>query len=227
MPTIAVTDETFQQEVLEAELPVLVDFWAEWCGPCKKVAPILEKLSGEYQGRLTIAKVDIDQNPRIAQALRIQSIPTMIIFSGGRPVDMTQGALPEPQLKQFLQQHLGPPIQNSGAVTVEQLAAMIEAGQPLTVVDIREPVDFRRSHLRRAQNISAEDFAERLKDLSGAVPVVVVCRTGEKSKEFVEANQEGASIPLMALEKGLLEWEGEGQPTYSDREEAALDTASV
>ncbi|MEL6183885.1 MAG: thioredoxin [Myxococcota bacterium] len=228
MPTVAVTDSTFQTEVLEASLPVLVDFWAEWCGPCKQVGPVLEKLSGELAGRVVIAKVDVDANPMIAQAMRIQSIPTMVLFSGGRPVDVVQGALPEAQLRQFLEPHLAPPAADGISITVADLAAQIELGQPLNVVDIREPVDFKRSHLRRALNVPEAELGDKLAEIAekSRAPIVLVCRTGEKSKAIAEAN-EGGPVHIMALEKGLLEWEGDGHPTYSDREEAALDAAKA
>ncbi|MBX2810243.1 MAG: thioredoxin [Myxococcales bacterium] len=223
MPTIAVTDTTFQKDILESELPVLVDFWANWCEPCKKIAPTLEKLADEFRGRLTVAKVDIDTNPRVPQALRIQSIPTMLMFSGGRPVDVIQGALPEEQLRRFVEPHLAPPPVAEGSISVELLAASIQGGQPITIVDVRAPVDFGRSHLRRAINIPADQWPGGLATLNAPGPIVVVCRTGDTSRELVEAHGEEFSSPLMALEKGLLEWEGDGHPTYSNREEASLD----
>jgi thioredoxin len=222
MPTIAVTDQTLQQEVLEAELPVLVDFWAEWCGPCKAIAPVLEKLADEYAGRIVIAKCDVDRNPMVAQALRIQSIPTMMLFSGGRPVDAVQGALPEAQLRKFIEPHLAAPAPGGITIGVEALAAALEAKQPYTIVDIRAPVDYTRSHLRGALNIEASELPARLPELGARGPVVLVCRTGEQSKALAE-ELEGGPVHVMALEKGLLEWEGEGHPTYSTREEEALD----
>lgn len=226
MPTIAVTDQTLQSDVLESELPVLVDFWADWCGPCKAVAPVLEKLADDYAGRLVVAKVDVDRNPMIAQALRIQSIPTLVMFRDGRPIDAVQGALPEPQLRAFVEPHLAPPPANGIAITVEGLAAALDAGQPITVVDIRAPIDFQRSHLRRAVNVEPERLQEELPQLAGKGPIVLVCRTGEQSKALAEQLESGP-IPVMALEKGLLEWEGEGHPTFSSKEEAKLEAAGA
>lgn len=96
--------ETFMADVIEAsmETPVVVDFWAPWCGPCKQLGPILEKVVQGANGGVKLVKIDIDQNPEIAQQLRIQSIPAVFAFSGGRPVDAFQGALPESQVKTFV-----------------------------------------------------------------------------------------------------------------------------
>ena len=101
---IKVTDATFQTEVIDYSLPVVVDFWATWCGPCKQVAPILEKLAKEFSGKVRIAKVDVDENPGVAQALQIQSIPTLMFVKSGQIVGQQVGALPEVQLRQLIQQ---------------------------------------------------------------------------------------------------------------------------
>ena len=105
--TIAVTDSTFDQIVLKGENPVLVDFWATWCKPCQMVAPILEELTQEYSGKLTIAKLDVDQNQQTAQRYRVMSIPTMIIFKQGKPVANIVGFKPKDQLKKQLDAALG------------------------------------------------------------------------------------------------------------------------
>jgi thioredoxin 1 len=94
-----VTDATFEQEVMRASLPVLVDFWAPWCGPCRMTDPILEKLAGEMGGRLKIAKLNVDENPQTSMQYDIRSIPTMMIVKGGQVVDRWMGALPEPALR--------------------------------------------------------------------------------------------------------------------------------
>jgi thioredoxin 1 len=98
----AVTDATFDNEVKQSTQPVLVDFWAEWCGPCRQVAPILEELSKEFEGQLKIVKLDVDANPRVAGAYSIRSIPTLLLFKNGQVVGQQIGGMPKGQLKTWL-----------------------------------------------------------------------------------------------------------------------------
>ena len=104
--TIAVTDESFAQDVLANERPVLVDFWATWCGPCRMVAPVLEEIASERAGDLTIAKIDIDVNPDTARNFQVISIPTMILFKGGEPVKRIVGAKSKAALLRELAEEL-------------------------------------------------------------------------------------------------------------------------
>ena len=103
---LTVTDDSFDADVLGSDLPVLVDFWAEWCGPCKMIAPVLEEIAEEYAGKLKIAKLNIDQNEATAPKFGIRSIPTLIMFQSGKEIDRLAGALPAPQLTQWIQQAL-------------------------------------------------------------------------------------------------------------------------
>ncbi|MCL8208536.1 MAG: thioredoxin [Actinomycetia bacterium] len=100
---VAVTEQTFEQEVLKADLPVLVDFWAEWCGPCRLIAPIVEELAGEYAGRLKVVKVDVDDNQHLAMRYSIMSIPTLGVFKGGQMVERIVGYMPKPELKRRIE----------------------------------------------------------------------------------------------------------------------------
>jgi thioredoxin 1 len=96
---VEVTDASFERDVLHSDLPVLVDLWAPWCGPCHMIAPIVEKLAGDYAGRLKVVKLNVDENPRTANTYHVQGIPTLLIFRGGRVVDRIVGVAPEPLLR--------------------------------------------------------------------------------------------------------------------------------
>jgi len=101
-----ITDATFDQEVLQSSTPVLVDFWAEWCGPCRMIGPIVEEMAGEYDGKAKITKVDVDSNPQISMKFGIRSIPTLLIFKNGQIVDQIVGAVPKSVLKKQLDAQL-------------------------------------------------------------------------------------------------------------------------
>ncbi|RVU13822.1 thioredoxin [Methylobacterium oryzihabitans] len=103
MATMKVTDASFQKDVLEASEPVVVDFWAEWCGPCRAIGPALEEISGEMQGRVKIAKVNVDENPGIASQYGIRSIPTLMIFKDGQLASQKVGAAPKGDLSRWIQ----------------------------------------------------------------------------------------------------------------------------
>ncbi|HML24329.1 MAG TPA: thioredoxin [Aggregatilinea sp.] len=100
---VVVTDATFQAEVVNSDLPVVVDLWAPWCTPCRMIAPVLEKLAKEYAGQMKIAKVNVDENPRTSSQFNVRSIPTLLVFRDGKIVDRVVGAAPEPALRQRLQ----------------------------------------------------------------------------------------------------------------------------
>ncbi len=105
--TKAVTDESFRHDVLEAPGPVLVDFWAEWCGPCKAVGPVLDELAKDYAGKLTVAKVNIDDNPVTPNDYAVRGIPTMLLFRDGKLLDAKVGAMPKSALKDWIAGQLG------------------------------------------------------------------------------------------------------------------------
>jgi putative thioredoxin len=143
------TEQSFQADVLERSLqvPVVVDLWAEWCGPCKQLSPVLERLAEAGNGAWILAKVDVDANPRIAQAFGVQSIPMVVAVAGGQPVDAFTGALPEPQIKQWIDALLDALRERMPAI------AQAEAGAAVNGAPAEEPEDPRFT--------AAEDALER------------------------------------------------------------------
>lgn len=133
------TLQTFQAEVVDASMqqPVLVDFWAPWCGPCKTLGPMLEKLEQAYGGRFKLVKIDTDQEQRLAQHFRIKSIPTVFAFVGGQPVDQFQGALPEGKLREFIDRLMP----NPSDLELEQASAALDRGdQPAAIEHAKKAI---------------------------------------------------------------------------------------
>ena len=105
--SIEVTDSTFEEEVMKSDIPVLVDFWAVWCGPCKMIHPIIDELADEYDGKLKVARLDVDKNNQTASQYRIMSIPSLLFFKNGERVDQVIGAVPKQQLVEIVDSLVG------------------------------------------------------------------------------------------------------------------------
>jgi len=201
-----VTEQTFEKEVLRSEVPVLVEFGAEWCGPCKVVEPELVALAQELAGRAKVVTVDVDRSPMLAQALRIQSVPTFYVFKGGQPVEASQGAMKKAALEALLTPHLP---RKAGAVTAKEAAVLLARGQ-IAMVDTRPPEVFARAHIKGALNFPLSTIESHFADLNLlTVPAVLYCRTG-KETEALSAKLVQAGTPIAFLEGGVLGWEGEG-----------------
>jgi putative thioredoxin len=164
---IDVTDATFQ-DVLELSnvVPVIVDIWAEWCGPCKQLSPILEQLTAEYDGRVVLAKVDADANPQLVQAFQAQSIPTVAAVIGGRPLGLFVGALPEAQVRDVYEQVLQAAEQNgvAGRVTVDGAVASADAEQGEL-----EPEPLPPHHQAAYDAIERGDYATAIEEYKTAI----------------------------------------------------------
>ncbi len=206
IPTI--TEQDFEQEVLRPELPVLLEFSAEWCQPCKQIAPEVAAFAKEMEGKVVVRKVDIDRSPLLARELRIQSVPTFMVFSQGRPVDAVVGAVGKKKLRAMVEPFLP---RAEGALKAVELAQLIREGR-VVPVDTRDAGAFARAHLPTARHMALEEIETRLAELHmmPAQPVLY-CRGGDKTKTMAD-KLAADGVPVMFLEGGLLAWESEGLP---------------
>ncbi|MCB9588662.1 MAG: thioredoxin fold domain-containing protein [Polyangiaceae bacterium] len=206
MALAQISEQTFEQEVLHSELPVMVEFGAEWCGPCKTVAPELAALAQELEGKAKIVTVDIDKSPMLARALGIQSVPTFVVFHNGQPAGGKAGAMKRAELRKLIEPFLP---RTAGALKPEEVAELLKRGQ-ISLVDTREAPVFARAHLPGAANLPLEEIESRLAELHmlPAEPVLY-CRSGDKTKELAEKLSE-QGVPVNFLEGGVLNWEAAG-----------------
>lgn len=207
MPVLSVTTATFQREVLESELPVLIDLWAEWCGPCKQLSPRVEEVAREFEGRLKVVKINVDQNPQIAQAFRAESIPMLVVVAGGRPVKTAVGALSKREILDLVEPFL-PGAEDE--VQAKELPALLKARR-VVVVDVREPAVYARAHVPGAVNVPADDFEEKLPSLMAQrKPLVIYDRSCADDARRVFESLQKQGVPAVLLKGGMLGWESEG-----------------
>lgn len=207
MPLLQITEKNFEREILDSDVPVLVEFGAEWCGPCKVVLPELEALARDLAGKAKVVQIDIDKSPLIAQQMGVQSVPTFVVFQQGRPVDGRQGAMRKAQLQQMLEPFLP---RAAGALKPEEVQKLLLARR-VALVDTRPAEVFGRARIQGAVNIPADQLESRLAEL-GQLPAIPVlyCRDGKQSQELSgKLAQQG--MPVSFLEGGVLAWEGSGQ----------------
>ncbi len=206
MTVHAVTDANFEAEVLRSELPVLVDLYADWCGPCKQLSPIVAQVAQELAGKIKVVKVDVDRNPMVAQTFRATSIPMLLVIAQGRVVQHHVGVLDKPSLLRLLE----PVLPRSAAeVRPEELAVWIQQGKALPV-DIRDAASYGRYRIPTAIHIPADQLATRSKELQpfdGRVRVLY--GRSDEAKDWSERLQ-ADGIQVGFLTGGFLHWEADG-----------------
>ena len=207
MPVTPVTDASFEQEVLRSELPVLVDFQADWCQPCKQLSPIVEEVANELEGKLKVVSVDVDRCPNIAAAFRIQSVPTLFVVHQGQVVTGQPGVVPKEAILEMVRPLLPA---DAAEVKPDELAQLIAAKRAVPV-DIRDAGSYGRYRIPTAVNVPKDELSGRASELAptdGRLRVLYG-RSTEEAKEAADSLRE-LGVETAFLDGGFLHWEADG-----------------
>jgi thioredoxin 1/putative thioredoxin len=208
MALATVNEANFEKEVLRSEVPVLIDFYADWCQPCKVQSPIVEEVARELGGQIKVVKIDVDKSPRIAATFRVQSIPQLFVIEGGQVVaHHDRGVADKKTILKLVQPFLP---RGANEVKPNELAQLIQQKRALPV-DLRDPVSFGRYRIPGAVNIPAADVPKRAKELAardGRVRVLYA-RSSDEARELADTlGKQGVDVGWLA--GGFLHWEADG-----------------
>lgn len=207
MPIPLVSEQDFEREVLRSEVPVLVDLYADWCQPCKQLAPILEQVGSELSGKLKIVRVDVERSPMLARSFRVQSIPMLVLIAQGRPVDQIVGLTDKKTLLEMVQPFLPAA---ADEITPKDLQQLLQLRR-VVPVDVREAAAFARYRIPGAINIPKDDLLTKARELAptdGRLRVLYG-RTSDEAKALAESVR-NAGIEVAYLVGGFLHWEADG-----------------
>ncbi len=205
-----VTDATFEAEVLQSQLPVLIDFVADWCAPCKQQTPIVEEVARELEGQIKVVKIDVDKSPRVAASFRVQSIPQLFVVADGQvAAQWDKGLAPKKTILELLRPFLP---QAPNELKPADLAALIQQKKVLPV-DVREASAFARYHIPGAINVPLADLDTRVAEMvprDGKLRVLYARSTDEAREAVEKLVKAGHQVAFLA--GGFLHWEADGLP---------------
>lgn len=205
-----VTDATFEKEVLQSELPVLIDFVADWCAPCKQQTPIVEEVARELEGQIKVVKIDVDKSPRVAASFKIQSIPQLFVIAQGQvAAQWDRGLAPKKTILELLRPFLP---QQPNELKPADLAQLLTQKRVLPV-DVREPAAFARYRIPGAINMPLEEIEKRVAELvprDGRMRVLYARSTDEAREAVEKLVKQGHQVAFLA--GGFLHWEADGLP---------------
>ncbi len=223
MPALNVTEATFESEVLRSELPVLIDFHADWCQPCKVQSPIVEDVARELEGKLKVVKIDVDKCPRVAASFRVQSIPQLFVIEQGQVVAHHERGLAD---KPTILKLVSPFLPRSGNELKPQDLALLIQQRRAIAVDLREPMAYGRYRIPGALNIPLADVPSRSKELlpSDGRVRVLYARTSDEARDLAESlGKQGVQVAWLA--GGFLHWEADALPIERGEPSAAAKGA--